>query len=83
MVLMLKCVSAFSIEQPNTTVVHSCPNSVRYEYHVVYRSPEDVARIKHLLSLPRDDRAAAEQVQKLVKKKPAGKKRVAKRKGRR
>jgi hypothetical protein len=83
MVLMLHCVSTFSQDAPNTTVIHACPNSVRYEYHVVYRSPEDVARIKHLLSLPRDDRAAAEQVQKLVKKKPTGKKRVAKRRKRR
>lgn len=82
MVLMLRCVSTFSYEETNTTVIHACPNSVRYEYRAVYRTPDEVARIRHLMSLPRDDRMAVEQAKKLVKKNPVKKKRVAKRKRR-
>mgnify|MGYP006280289803 CR=1 FL=1 len=70
MVLMLHCVSAFkSYDALHTTVVYSCPQSVRFEYRAYYRTPEEVARIRHLTSGPRDDRMAVAVKKKRVAKK--------------
>lgn len=74
MVVLYQCVSATYVYPTfNTTMVYACPNSVRYEYRAINKTPQDIAREKHYMSLDRDDRMP------VVKKK---KKRVAKRKKR-
>lgn len=71
MVVLYQCVSAtYVYPTVNTTMVYSCPNSVRYEYRVMPRTPWEVARLKHYMTMDRDDRMP------VVKKK---KTRVAKR----
>ncbi len=69
MVLMLQCVSAFkSYDALHTTVVYPCPNTVRYEYRVAYRTPMEIARVRHLTSGPREDRMAVATKKKRVAK---------------
>lgn len=79
-IIALPCHSAVSVDDAaSTTIVHVCPNTVKYVWHERAETPMEVARQKHWRSLPRDDKPPIVVTKKIAPKKEA-KKPVKKRK---
>lgn len=74
-IIVSPCISK-SVEShiPNTTLVYSCPKTVKYIWEEYPEGPQDHARRLHYWGLPRDDRPPlAVAVQEQPKAEPAKK----------
>jgi hypothetical protein len=62
-IIVSPCVSQYVESHPlNTTLVYSCPKTVRYIWEEYPEGPQDHARRLHYWGLPRDDRPPLQSV---------------------